>query len=358
MAFDVSLWSLDFDGCLFNRHVLDLYAQHRSADLAALFIRGNKRLLDFIIARKAWEAASLTVVMNGSNRQSVGIDLWNGSKEPVTSVFDLLPPIANAIDGASLDAALLSDVFCGLEPGESWAFYKNEQSKGASPGCPLDDSKILLLFSQIQHAASRYLKGTGQKLAFHFVDDRPGLLDGLNAYCKANPQMLPEGVTLFLHHYDGDTVADHSMLEGHAVADDAYRSTVFCFTHAAGSPVSHGWGMGAGAYPNIDKVSMARLSRYRDRVPPHFAKIDNGASLRDRDHLRVPLVQYGMGNDNPLSPSDGEDTPRPLLQRSGFWQHPPSSSGSPTTGLPSRQSTYVSSDFLDDEAGGPQSYSQ
>lgn len=263
-VFDVSLWSFDFDGCLCHQKVLDVLQEKKltqSVDVQHIFIKENEELVRFVRHVCALERASLTVVLNGSNRQSADIDDCMRPRYFNLSVFDILPSIANAVRGA-LDAFLLPDVFCGLTPGETWRLVREQPDMPVRPGAPLDDSKILLLFSQMQYAAKRY--GASEKtMALHFVDDRLEIMNELSAYCRKNPQMIPKRMTLCLHHYNGERVVDLSRLEGTLPRDDDYERTTRGFTYATRKPVHSGWGFCTDLYRGISSVAMPHIERFR-----------------------------------------------------------------------------------------------
>lgn len=305
----ISLWSLDFDGCLLNEAVHDAFSKHAPQDLieaAKVFIQHNSRLFKEI-KESTDNNPNPTIILNGSNRQSNAIDLINRNKNFGLSVFEILPFIANYIENAALDAALLSDIFCDLEPGTSWKTFHDKQA--AQPGCPLDGSKILLIYSQMQHAAKLYQQDPRTQLELNFVDDRMDILVGLTDFFEKNTDMIPQGLKLNLHHYDGTDLTLSASIKGSGNKDPHYRSTIKAMTHANKRPIDSGWHLGAEPYPGIYKIDMSKIEKYRARVIPAEKPQTVPTSIIIESPTFAP-------DDDELTLSSAETTPR-LLTRTG-----------------------------------------
>lgn len=307
----ISLWSLDFDGCLLNIAALERLNRDNPQTVLAtaqILTNMNQALLNFIKTQTS--TADLTIVMNGSNRQSSDIDAWNGLSRRGISIFQMLPYIANAIPKAALDATLLPDVFCDLEPGSTWASIVD--SDPIQPGCPLDESKILLLYLQMHHAAKTHLKNAEDTISFNFVDDRSDILQTLQQYCQQNPQMIPKGMTLKLYQYHGEQPVPFASITGTAAIDASYPTTIKAFTHAAHMPINSGWEMVGSAYHGLPSVKMEKLANYRDRVQP--------AIKPEKPQPKLELPQTNSQDD--LSSANSNDSSAssvgPGLVRYGF----------------------------------------
>lgn len=93
----------------------------------------------------------------------------------------------------TIDPYLLSDSFSSMAEGATFNGDK-------STSFPVDDSKLLMLYAQTHHIATKH---PGKKIQFHFYDDREDILNPLKSFFEKFPELLPPHVTLHLHKYDG-----------------------------------------------------------------------------------------------------------------------------------------------------------
>jgi len=212
------VWSIDFDGCINNE-------KFKSKQLS--IVDANWRLIRRINASTYDPEFKFLSIMNGSNRQSPDINSMNKYLEG-WSVFEQLPQLVNAIPLAHLDTLLLPDALCNLNSGETWRRAVSDNPNLEAPGCLMETNKIMLLYFQIQHAAKQHLKKDGQ-LEFNFVDDRKDILAALTIYFSMHSGLIPQGVTLVLNHYDGQSFERMKAIKGSGVIDHGFRKSVLAY---------------------------------------------------------------------------------------------------------------------------------
>lgn len=249
--------SIDFDGCISNESSAralgkDWVKSKNNAEANEAYLKANSQ---FIESLKRDEP---TVLVVGSNRQIPHIDFNNGTGTtyPPGSVFPRLEAIAQTMgEGTQFDPFLLPDL--ELEKGAGQT-YKEFREKGYlndngsyKDGIKRDDftsdgfkeleddeSKASLLFAQMQHAATQH---PNDAIEFNFYDDRKDIVEALNAFFKAHPELIPKNVTLnlvgyagpeltqedaqeLLTHYVLHTTTDLGSNETKAVMEDAERN--------------------------------------------------------------------------------------------------------------------------------------
>lgn len=218
--------SLDADLCLYNEHYfLDPESDKRRV------IRANQPLLKFILAEKS----DKLILMLGSLRQSNELDKLNSRLNDTESAFIAIQTISEHLN-ARLDPFLMADVSAGVPPGTAYWKAMDRWYVGAHPAwVEVDETKITLLYAQIQKAAFDYPDET---ILFDFFDDRsnefetheasspPAILEHLKCYFNAYPNMIPSHVTLRLHHYDGGTPTLLFSVQGTGTIDALYNETV------------------------------------------------------------------------------------------------------------------------------------
>lgn len=236
----VTIYSFDFDGSLAHTE----YYQRKKNFPAYTLTHANEPFLTRLTSLNNPQP-SLTVVMNGSNRQSVNIDSINRKSAarddmPDVSIFNELPAICNALPHAVLDCALLSDVFCDLEFGEAWKLAIAPSSERV-PGCPLFENKIPLLYFQMHYTAKKY--GKDKIISFQFFDNSLDILNTLGTYFSTYPALIPANMTLFLKHYAGEIHSQLRQIKGTGALDTEFRKTTIAYTIAVRTPVRSGWNL-------------------------------------------------------------------------------------------------------------------
>ena len=231
----VLVLSIGFNGCLAHPS----FYKAKQNDPSLTITKANKPFL-WQLAREIQDTTpELVIVMNGSHRQSADIDNQSMTVDQHGySIFKELPTVNNFFADAVLDSALLSDVFCNLEFGESWELATSEHPE-LFPGTPIFETKIPQVFFQMQRVASGY--GADKTVTFKFFNHKKSVLDAVNTYYSNYPFMIPIGMSLSLEHYAGESCTHISTITGTGVPDPDFRKTVIAFTIAANQPVLSGW---------------------------------------------------------------------------------------------------------------------
>lgn len=231
--------SLDADGCLFNAD----YHRSESKDV----VDANPLLLaDISRLIRRDRSGTPPVFMVGSNRQSREID-EHMQKIHGGSARLAIPEIARYValrehKKIIFDPVLLADI--------------KDQDRDVF-NATIEQSKLLLLYMQMHRAAAR---NPHKRKAFHFYDDDDGILKQLKIFFEKHPDLIPNNLTLHLHHYgkqkrsasfDNTKIAaikgtgpidryyKNSILELHRSRDDFYCDLDDQgFQHQAGSVIS------------------------------------------------------------------------------------------------------------------------
>src|SRR3989338_8264967 len=167
----------DADGCIFNKKAaelrfLSLQEKDRSTQLDYL-LAANTVLFNWIKTEVLANKPDRIDVMCGSNRQSFLLDHINSLKNSTDRFFPVLNRIVETLklfsSNVSLDPLLLADIFSDDEPGSAFnkALVASEQKHF---GCPFDDTKMILIYTILQHLANKH--GPGVDLEVNFYDDR------------------------------------------------------------------------------------------------------------------------------------------------------------------------------------------
>ncbi|CAM2938938.1 Dot/Icm secretion system substrate [Legionella steigerwaltii] len=224
--------SFDFDGCLFNGAYIDAPYTNWNKHLTDAVIVHNRAFLDQLKSEN--EQYSQVIALIGSNRQSYDADFGNAGNaihfkgscaSAIQTVCDYL--------GVSFNPLLLTDLYNSLEPGSAYKLImeeikNNKWIEGGSfehPNCPMDETKVALIFAQMQAAATAH---PDEEIIFDFYDDRLDILGRLQEFYQTNPHMIPPKVTLRLNNYDGSQITLKAALAGkpEGVIFNNYSETV------------------------------------------------------------------------------------------------------------------------------------
>lgn len=212
----ITVKSLDFDQCISHREY--------------------KESLQTNDGRKVWDAEKLfntnkgilsksnndpIHVFIGSNRQNLKADLINLNAGASTLFIPVAQELCDFM-GATFHPLLVPDLICenaaigdtfhsalqvikGLNDlnslgSESLAELVKSALSGQlnSLHCISDESKFLMLYSQIQYIAQKY---PDENINFEFYDDKEDILKPLYELFSKNPDLIPANVTLHINRY-------------------------------------------------------------------------------------------------------------------------------------------------------------
>lgn len=215
--------SFDFDGCLFNINYI-------SADNKDV-IKYNLEFLEKLKAENLGFDQIITTI--GSNRQSKTLDETNRygfGPQGLCDKGSCFPAIQVVNDylGAIFDPLLLADIFADLSDGESYRRACSPDYQGVHSETYFDESKLTLLYAQIQKAA---MEDPTAEIIYDFYDDRGDILYGLNRCFTKYPELIPKNVTIRLNQYNGKNEEGLISkvlfdIKGTGFIDTNYRQTV------------------------------------------------------------------------------------------------------------------------------------
>jgi hypothetical protein len=130
-------------------------------------------------------------------RQCHASDLLGMEVNASPSCFPLYQERATFLE-ATLDTFLLSDIRGNLSEGTSFSRIMDPSNQEAHTTWYYDVSKITLIYAKTHRAATLNPDGIAK---FTFYDDRPDILDGLEAFFNSNLALLPDNLELNLCQY-------------------------------------------------------------------------------------------------------------------------------------------------------------
>ncbi|WP_392536875.1 hypothetical protein [Legionella sp. 227] len=226
----IRVLSFDFDGCLFNTAYINAPYTNLDKHLTDAVLIHNETFLEQL--RHENERFSQVIAMIGSNRQSFEIDMLNMGfpRAFKGSCCSAIQTVCNYLD-VDFNPLLLVDLYNSLEPGTAYQLIMDEIKSGKwfdggtleHKECPMDKSKVVLIFAQMQEAAS---KNPDEKIIFDFYDDRHDILGILNNFYSTHPHMIPKNVLLRLNHYEGAESTLQAELVGDGILCNDYPEIV------------------------------------------------------------------------------------------------------------------------------------
>lgn len=189
------------------------------------FKEAHSELLKDLVSKMAKEKN--VTLMIGSNRQSHGLDVINvrqrmidgfalpSSCFPMFSILQQLLQAELSFCNVTIDGFLLADLNDELSnPGDHYKAalqkekddpgeYYNLDPKYAWDQCIYDSSKFILLYAQIHYLASK-AENRNKKIVYQFWDDMEDIRENLQGFFSANPDLLPDNVTLWVKPYYND----------------------------------------------------------------------------------------------------------------------------------------------------------
>lgn len=202
--------SIDYDGCIScGKFHYPLNASWLPDEEDCNYIYFINTLIDYIRENRP----DVVEIIVGSNRQSAFLELTNTHKAinglAGKTIEFIAKAIAEVLAQENIEVIfnpfLMSDISALKYSGYSKTQFDELLSAITSvddlhvlddltqPNCPYDESKITLLYAQMQQIASRYRDA---KINFHFIDDRLDLLDSLHNFFSKAPHTIPPNVVL------------------------------------------------------------------------------------------------------------------------------------------------------------------
>ncbi|MFI4919975.1 MAG: hypothetical protein ACHP65_10515 [Legionellales bacterium] len=187
--------SLDFDGSINHRpricEIKLLEALGSDPNQITSYVNANKPFIEQI--RQEGQRHGKQIVLVGSNRQSLYT-----TEHSNRSCFKAIQQIANCLH-AEMDPLLMADLEHGLQAGTSFGRIMDESYRSLHVPCLGDNNtKVMLLYGQIQYIANKY---PNAQIQFDFFDDLSNILKYCAKYFRMSTDLIPKNVTVRLHHY-------------------------------------------------------------------------------------------------------------------------------------------------------------
>ena len=325
----IHVFSLDFDGCLFNRSYIDSHDKDVLAHNAFLLSTITKTDTD------------KRVCFVGSSRQSQKIDAINSPKKG--SCFPAIEAISKYLH-AELDPFLLADIYGDLADGESYrkalialqkgeaSYYNTMRSSDSKlhANWVFDETKATILYAQMHKIALQYPE---EQIVFNFYDDRgmgpyKNILGHLAIFFSTHRSLVPNNVTLSLNHYNGGPIITTlQTIQGTGFIDKNYRQTV---KDMAKQVQAYGCD---GDHIPIQVAQLLQPALLKNREPYSKEEVSpSKVSLDDEEFLTPqcsPLTSHSLFSDN--NPSESfrlktnfkpSNTNNNLLGLESPWHYP------------------------------------
>lgn len=216
----IKVAAIDYDGCLSHQSFQEALLKEPGADIAETLIEHNPDLMERL--------EGFNQIMVGSNRQDVRGDVQESMKsnfktggiDHTGSCFSILAAISQKLN-CEFDPFLLGDLYTGkphgytvqeamkLQEGHAHK-YSNDMTANKVADISswvFDHQKVSIVYAQIQELALRH---PNDEIEYHFIDDRDDILKNIEAFFKANPELIPGNVTIKTVRYYNSNPDKHS----------------------------------------------------------------------------------------------------------------------------------------------------
>ena len=222
--------SLGFDGCVLNGGVHT--SLHRSAcnrplsfdDIMFDFFENNEKLYSAVLSQMSADNFDKMIVLVGSSRQSYAVDQDRKAMSGY-ACFQVINALSTLFC-ATFDPFLLADIYGNLPSGSAFQQAMSQEHSEARKNhadCVVDHTKVSILYAQMHKVASEHPE---TDIEFNFFDDRNDIHEALiNFYLNAI-DLIPKGVTLKLHLYNGAQLENLCEMKGNGIIDRHYRQSV------------------------------------------------------------------------------------------------------------------------------------
>lgn len=208
--------------------------------LHSAFLLANQPLLDRITTHV--DPHKVHEIALASLRQAYPYDLIGVKQNHTNFIFKDLFHLTKYLRDKNknphvsviLNPITLTDVAAGLPIGESYRRIIVElDQKHESYFC--DISKFAIIYAKAHDAAIRYLKvksdvseaiASDGSVTINFYENEPEIINNLVATLREFPELLPKGVRVVFHPYDGKFFAESAVINGQGLIDDDYRNNV------------------------------------------------------------------------------------------------------------------------------------
>lgn len=185
--------------------------------LRLIFFYANKALVDEIIKQKL-DGGDVRVML-GSNRQALPHDELNRRERGTTSIYKELNVLAEAL-GVKIDKFTLTDLYDGKGHGGR-NFEKILAGIPTALTNAFDDSKVNIIYAACHRVATKNKKPDAE-IIINMWDDHDEILKGLKKFYTDHSDLLPKGLILNLHKYDGKLRRTETVV-GAGVIDKNYK---------------------------------------------------------------------------------------------------------------------------------------
>ncbi|OGT45027.1 MAG: hypothetical protein A3E83_05955 [Gammaproteobacteria bacterium RIFCSPHIGHO2_12_FULL_41_20] len=269
----INVRSIGLDDCLFNPHYDthgsrpvttrhrahapmsgDEYEAPMSSDEYEEWVKlGNTSFIDEVARNITTEGDYDQVfLMVGDERQAKGIDMSRHIAAPhrgngfvaLRALNTLLRKalkqpdadspriLVNHLQGPTIqvDGYLLADTYGNQPVGENMAKYRNMASYPYSAWL-IDTSLVTVVYAQIHKHASEHPE---DEIVYDYYSGNATLLQALQDFFLANPDLIPHNVKLRLHHYAGEAITNHPDIQGTGGIDYNYGNNVKLMARSIG----------------------------------------------------------------------------------------------------------------------------
>jgi|GEM_PF-6930494 len=211
-----------------------------------IFLMANEALISHWCNKMLIQGVSRAALMLGTNRQSFYHDRagmeQNGTGSCYVNLHDIEGSIRSQLKNiiCRVSPFSMSDIYANLARGISYSKILDEYWTPDGQGfryknhaCAIfDESKVSLLYAIVHDVVINVLSeldigSERADITIEFYDNENSILEAIGKTFLANPQLIPDGVTLNLYPYDGNLKMDPiQTIQGKGVIDYRYRDNV------------------------------------------------------------------------------------------------------------------------------------
>jgi hypothetical protein len=298
----INLKLLDIDGCLYHKYISGGYNNEPHEQW---FLKSNEVLLRQIAEEINTKEYDKVVLAYGTNRQDYSVDRANSFRGG--SLAPALPLLQKHLQKkvhaeVVIEPFLMADVYGkpklspatdenrtietrNLAAGDSYknilrAKYTNVAAEIEHANWVFDHSKISLIYAQAHRIAS--LHPNAEEIIIDFYDDSPNILNQLETFFAAYPEMLPRNVVLNIKQYTGETPIQQREIKGTGDIDTQYDWSVRYFS-------SKFYFFNSAASEDRDIATADRLQQYHEE--DHYRNRGHDLEMRI-EHRDFKLTEF------------------------------------------------------------------
>lgn len=222
-------------------HFIEYLEKIWKTALRKIYLCANEKLTTYIEKQKS--EYNNVHIMLGSNRQAFTFDDLNKRERGTTSIYTELRALADFLQ-VKLEEFTLTDLHEEKIYPEN-NFKRILAGEAVATKNVFDDSKVNIIYAACHRAVDEH---PNAEITINMWDDHSGILRGLNVFYGTHSELLPKGLILNLHKYDGELRGTKTII-GTGVVDKNYKKNTLLMAMLCGYD----------AIKNMDDLNIAKM---------------------------------------------------------------------------------------------------